>query len=163
LITAGGKVAAAIRGHEVRMSVDVDAWGKSLPSLPIFCANLVEAARGGTSGFSVLRTGHPFLLPPGSSVLKSPEGLPASLSPDGRLVAHMVGDLEIQTPGGPRRLRANLLDERESDTAGVSAPLAWNPAGPQGRIPRRESFAGAAAGASLAFLLVAWIMQLRGE
>jgi len=163
LIKVGGKVAAALKGQEVRMAVDVHAWGKSLPSLPIFCANLVEVARGGTSGFSVLRTGRPFLLPPGSSVVKAPPGVQFSLSLEGQFVAHMVGEVEVRTPAGTRTLRANLLDERESDTAGEARALDWDPSRPQGRVPKREGFAGVAAGVSLALLLLAWTMQLRTE
>jgi hypothetical protein len=163
LLRVGGKLAAALRGKELRLSVDVHEWGKGLHSLPIFFANAVDLARADASGFAVLRSGHPFLLPPGCSLQKAPEGVKPSTSPDGRFVAHTVGDYVFQTPAGPRTLRANLLDERESDTAGESRALDWDPARPAGRVPKRESFAGAAAGLSLALLLVAWIMQLRGE
>jgi hypothetical protein len=163
LIKVDGKVAAALRGRELRMSVDVNAWGKSLPSLPIFCANLVDVARAGASGFAVLRTGRPFLLPPGWTLQQAPEGVQPSLLPDGSFVPHTVGDYGFQTPAGPRKLRANLLDERESDTAGEARALDWDPARPLGRVPVRNGFSGAAAGVALALLALAWIMQLRGE
>jgi len=163
LIRVDGKVAAALRGKELRFCVDVHEWGKGLHSLPIFFANLVDVARAGASGFAALRTGRSFLLPPGWSLQQSPDGVKPSLLPDGSFVAHMAGDYGFQTPAGPRKLRANLLDERESDTAGEARSLDWDPARPAGRVPKREGFAGAAAGLSLALLLVAWIMQLRGE
>ena len=163
LIRVDGKVAAALRGRELRLCIDVNQWGKSLASLPIFCANVVDFARSGASGFAVLRTGRPLLLPPGTTLQKAPEGVPADLSPDGLLIAHTVGDYALQTPAGPRTLRANLLDERESDTAGVDRPLEWDPAQPAGRIPKRDDFGGWAAGAALLLLLLAWIMQLRTE
>src|SRR5204862_3656085 len=111
----------------------------------------------------VLRTGRSFLLPAGWSLQQAPDGVKPSLSPDGSFVAHTVGDYGFQTPAGPRRIRANLLDERESNTAGEAHPLDWDPARPSGRVPKREGFAGAAAGVSLALLLIAWIMQLRKE
>jgi hypothetical protein len=86
-----------------------------------------------------------------------------SLLPDGSLVAPEVGEIAVQTPAGPRTIRANLLDERESDTAGVGRALDWDPARPSGRVPQRDGLGGLAAGASLAFLMLAWIMQLRTE
>ncbi|MBI3855138.1 MAG: BatA domain-containing protein [Planctomycetes bacterium] len=133
LITIGGKVAAALRGRELRICVDVNEWGKSLPSLPIFFANAVDLARSGASGFAVLRTGRPFALPPGSAIRKSPEVALAALSPEGIFVAHTVGDYVLQTPSGERTLRANLLDERESDSVGEERELAWDPGSPAGR------------------------------
>ena len=163
LITVGGKVAAALRDKELRLSIDVHRWGQGLHSLPIFFANVVDVARAGATGFAVLGTGRPFLLPPGWTLLESPQGVKPSLSPEGQIVPHLVGDYRFQTPSGPKRVRANLLDERESDTAGEARALDWNPARPAGRVPLRERFAGAAAGVSLALLVIAWIMQLRGE
>jgi hypothetical protein len=163
LIRVDGRTAAALRGKELRLSVDVNAWGKSLPSLPIFWANVVDVARAGASGFAVLRTGQPFQLPPGWSLQQAPEGVKPSLSPEGAFVAHIVGAYGFRTPGGPKTLRANLLEERESDTAGEARALDWDPARPAGRQPRRNGYAGAAAGLSLALLLIAWIMQLRME
>jgi hypothetical protein len=113
LLTIGGKVAAAANGNDVRLCVDVAEWGNSLPSLPIFFANVVDVARGGASKLT--------------------------LSP------------------------SNLLDERESDTAGIRRDLDWDPASPTGREPRRTGYGGMAAGAALGLLLLAWLMQLRGE
>lgn len=162
LVTIGGKVAAAVRGREVRLCVDVNEWGKSLPSLPIFFANAVELARGAASGFAVLRTGRPLLLPPGTT-LEKPAGAIASMTPDGDLIAHTVAEYGLRTPSGRRVLRANLLDERETDTAGERRDLDWDPASPAGRENRRRGYGGAAAGAALAFLLVAWLMQVRTE
>jgi hypothetical protein len=147
LIKVAGKVAAALRGKELRVCVDVHAWGKGLPSLPIFFANVVDYARAGTSRFAILRTGRPLLLPSGTALRRSPEGGAATLTPDGALLAYAVGDYGLETPGGPRTLRANLLDERESDTAGQSRGLSWNPGRPEGRIPKRKSYGGLAAGA----------------
>jgi hypothetical protein len=163
LVTVGGKVAATLRGKELRVCIDVHAWGKGLPSLPIFVANVVDFARSGSSRFAILKTGQPLLLPSATTLRRSPEGAMASLAPDGTLLAYGVGDYGVETPGGPRTLRANLLDERESNTAGLSRELAWNPARPEGRIPKRKNFAGLGAGASLLLLLLAWIMQMRTE
>jgi hypothetical protein len=163
LIRAGGKVAAALRGKELRLSIDVHEWGKGLHSLPIFFANVVDVARAGASGFAVLRTGRPFLLPPGWALRQAPDGVTPSTSPEGGVVAHTVGDYGFQTPAGLRTLRANLLDERESDTAGEARALDWDPARPSGRVPKREGYAGVSAGLSLLLFVVAWIMQLRSE
>src|SRR5204862_2009613 len=123
LIVVGGKMAAALRGKELRLAIDVHEWGKGLHSLPIFFANVVDVARAEASGFGVVRTGRPFLLPPGWALQQAPEGAKASWSADGPFVAHIVGDYGFQTPAGPRTLRANLLDERESDTAGEARAL----------------------------------------
>lgn len=157
LMTIDGKVAAAIRGRELRICADVTEWGKGLPSLPIFCANLADVAHGGASRFVVLKTGRPLLLPPGTSLTGVPAG------PDGTVVVHTLGEYGLQTPAGARTLRAALLDERESDTAGGSRALSWSGGASPGDEPRRTPYGGAAAGAALAFLLVAWIMQLRNE
>jgi hypothetical protein len=143
LITVDGKVAAALQGQELRIAVDLHAWGQSLASLPIFCANVVEVARAGASGFAILRTGQPLL--------------------NGSFVTHTVGDYVVETPAGPKTIRANLLDERESDTAGQNRPLDWDPGTPAGRVARRQGFAGWAAGGALVLLLLAWFMQLRTE
>lgn len=163
LIRVDGKVAAAIRGREVRLAVDLNQWGKSLASLPIFCVNAVDVARSGASGFAVLRTGQPLLLPPGTTVSQPPPGARFDVSPEGWLVAATAGEYVLRTPDGPRTLRANLLDERESDTAGQGRALDWDPADQAGQAAIRQSLGGLAAAASLALLLVAWIMQLRGE
>ncbi len=163
LITVGGKVAAALKGKELRIAADLNRWGQSLPSLPIFCANAVDLARSGASGFSILRTGRPLLLPPGSSLRKKPDGAFALLLPDGSLLAHTVGEYGLETPAGPKSVRANLLDERESDTAGQAKALDWDPGAPTARQARRHGFAGVAAGVSLVFLLAAWLMQTRME
>lgn len=56
---------------------------------------------------------------------------------------------------------ANLLDERESDTAGIRRDLDWDPGSPKGREPKRHGYGGVLAGAALAFVLLAWLMQLR--
>jgi aerotolerance regulator-like protein len=162
LLTVGGKVAATVKGREVRLCVDVGEWGKSMPSLPIFFSNAVEVARSGGSKLVVLRTGRPLLLPPGM-MLDKPSEATASVSPEGSLVAHTVTEFGLTSSAGHRTVRANLLDERESDTAGVGRDLDWDPAAPTGREAKRHGYGGAAAGASLALLLLAWLMQLRTE
>lgn len=163
LLKVAGKPAATLQGRDLRLAVDVNEWGRGLPSLPIFFANVVDFARSGTSGFQVPKTGEPLLFPPGSKIVTAPEGAVASISPEGWLVAHTAGEYRLETPGGPRSIRMNLLDARESDTAGQSHPLDWDPASPRGRQRVRQSWAGPAAGAALAFLLLAWLMQLRTE
>ena len=80
LIVVGGKLAAALRGKELRLAIDVHEWGKGLHSLPIFFANVVDVARAEASGFGVVRTGRPFLLPPGWALQQAPEGAKASWS-----------------------------------------------------------------------------------
>lgn len=68
--------------------------------------------------------------------------------------------------GGASKLTpapTNLLDERESDTAGIRRDLDWDPGAPTGREPKRTGYGGPAAGAALGLLLLAWLMQLRGE
>jgi hypothetical protein len=66
--------------------------------------------------------------------------------------------------GGASRLTgvpSNLLDERESDTAGIRRDLEWDPASPQGREPKRHGYGGVLAAAALALVLLAWLMQVR--
>jgi hypothetical protein len=159
LLTVGGRIAATVKGREVRLCVDVGEWGKSMASLPIFFANAVDVARSGGSRFVVLRTGRPFSVPPDGSLDQPAD---AVLS-DGKLVAYAVGEYGLTSAWGHRTVRANLLDERESDTAGVRRDLDWDPGSPAGREARRHGYAGIAAGAALAFLLLAWLMQLRTE
>ena len=68
--------------------------------------------------------------------------------------------------GGASKLTVvpgNLLDERESDTAGIRRDLDWDPGSPAGREPKRHGYGGVAAGAALALILLAWLMQLRSE
>lgn len=162
LITVGGKVAVALKGNELRIAADLNQWGQALPSLPILCMNLVETARSGATGFAIPRTGRPVLLPAGFT-LEPPSGAITAMSPDGHLVAHTVGDYGLTSPKGSRTIRMNLLDERESDTAGQSRALEWDPGAPVGRVARRQGLAGWAAGAALGLLLLAWLMQLRTE
>jgi hypothetical protein len=100
-------------------------------------------------------------LPPETTLDPPSEG--ALLMPDGSLVAHRVGDFGLRTPSGRRTVHANLLDERESDTAGNRRDLDWDPGSPTGREPKRRGYGGIAAGAALVLLLLAWLLQLRTE
>jgi hypothetical protein len=163
LLTVGGKVAASIRGRDVHLSIDLNKWRQSLPSFPIFCTNLVDFARKGTPGFAILRSGVASALPPGSSVEQAPEGALWSLSAEGVFLGHTVGDYGLKTPEGLKSVRVNLLDERESDTAGQTRGLDWDPGITVGRVTLPRDFTGWAAGAALLFLLLAWLLQLRPE
>jgi hypothetical protein len=58
---------------------------------------------------------------------------------------------------------ANLLDERESDTAGSSRTLDWNPASPGEREWVMQGLSGWAAGLSLLLLALAWVLERRRD
>ncbi len=119
---------------------------------------MVDFAHQAKPGLTIIRSGERVQLPPGSSVTGGPPGLERGLSPEGVFVGHMVGAYSLS--GKP--LVVNLLDERESDTAGKSQELAWTPS-TSARSPIRQDWAGRAAGSSLVFLLLAWLLQLRPE
>ncbi len=107
LLSVGGRGAAALRGGDLHLSVDLDAWSRSAPSFPIFWANVAEGLRG-----------------------------------------------ELWVVDG-------LLDERESDAAGVERP--WRAAAGAGaaRERVRRPLAGWAALAALLCLAGAWGLQRR--
>jgi hypothetical protein len=75
----------------------------------------------------------------------------------------MAGSYRLSDAGDYKHLVVNLLDERESDTAGKEQPLSWNPSAPPSRTPLRADWSGSAAWCALAFLLLAWLLQLRPE
>jgi hypothetical protein len=53
LLEAGGKVAGALRGKDLHLSVDLDAWSRSSPSFPIFWSDVADLVRVGASGFTL--------------------------------------------------------------------------------------------------------------
>jgi hypothetical protein len=164
LITVGGKVAAAVRGKEVHLCIDLNRWQAGPVSFPIFWVNVVDVARKSASGWTVLRTGRPVLLFPNSTVESGPAGaIPPVLTPEGTFTAFTVGDYRLKTSDGDRTLHINLLDERESDTAGTTRDLAWNPGDLAGRALQRKDLSGLGAGCALVFLVLAWLLQLRPE
>ena len=158
LITAGGKSVAVLRGREIHLCVELlpDGWPKS-PRFPIFWANVVDFSRKGAATFATVRTGRPFALP-GDAVSVSPGG-----AATGEFVAATAGRYEIRTPQGSRWVEACLLDERESDTAGQTLALAWNPAAAAGREPVRRPLGGWAAGFALSFVALAWLLERRPD
>jgi len=156
LITVGGKVSAALKGREVHVCIDVNKW-QGLASFPIFWVNVMDAAARGSSGWTIARTGQPIKPPPGSRIGTG------SVAADGTFIAYKVGPVRLHGPDGEKVVYVNLLDERESDTAGETRAPDWNPSAPEGRIRERQSLAGSAAWCALAFLLLAWLLQLRPE
>lgn len=163
LLTVGGKVAAAVRGKDVHLSIDLNRWQAGPVSFPIFWVNVVDVARKASSGWTVVRSGRPVLLLPHSTIESAPAGVAPELSPEGVFTAFTVGDYRLKTPDGDKSVHVNLLDERESDTAGTTRDLAWDPRAMAGRILQRRDLSGLAAGCSLAFLVLAWLLQLRPE
>ena len=162
LISIGGKAAATLRGRDVHVSVDLNEWQK-VESFPIFWTNVIDFARKGSGAFTVVRSGQPTRLPRYSVISKAPPGASWGLSSEDSLLARTVGDYSLSWPEGTASFRVNLLDERESDTGGTARALDWNPASPEGRERIHESLGGWAAGAALAFLVLAWLLQLRPE
>ncbi|MBV8880175.1 MAG: BatA domain-containing protein [Planctomycetaceae bacterium] len=161
LIRVGGKVAAAIRGKDVHLCIDLNAW-QAMPSFPIFWVNVVDEAQKAARGLTVIRAGRPVRLIPNAVVEEAPAGAIRELTPEGVFVAYTAGAYRVKASGESKSLYVNLLDERESDTAGVSRDLNWD-AGAAAQVRQRQDLAGPAAWAALIFLLLAWLLQLRPE
>lgn len=165
LIQIGGKRVAVLREGVLHLAVDPSPRGwPSTPSFPIFWKNVVDFASKGGSAFTIVRTGRPQTLPSeASEVGSAPPGARYGLSPSGRFVAWTRGAYGFRTAGGVRSVEANLLDERESDTAGVTRPLDWKPESPEGREVVKRGLAGGAAGLALLLLAAAWALQRRTD
>lgn len=163
LLRVAGKVVAAVRGNRVQLCVDLNRWQAGPASFPIFWMNVVDFAHRVSPGWTVLRTGQPVQVPPQTHVLGSPSASFWSLTPEGRFLPHSVGAYRLQGSDRESPLYVNLLDERESDTAGVSRDLDWDPGAAAGRVPRRRDLSAAAAWSALVFLVLAWLLQLRAE
>jgi len=163
LITVDGKVAAALRKNEIHLSIDLNQWQK-MDSFPIFWVNVVDVAHKAARGLTIIRAGQPVQLPPNSVVDEGPVGAIRDLAPDGRFVAYTVGDYRCRSAADDsKRLVVNLLDERESDTAGETRDLAWDPGVVSSRVLERQDLGTWAAWSALVFIVLAWLLQLRPE
>jgi hypothetical protein len=159
---ADGKPVGVLRGNVLHLCIDLNPKGwASTPSFPIFWKNVVDFASRGARSFAVVRTGHPTAV--SGEVSRAPTGALWSLSPSGRFLAYTRGGYAVRTADGERAVEANLLDARESDTAGVTRPLDWDPAAPGGREFARRGLAGGAAALALIFLVLAWVLQRRSD
>jgi hypothetical protein len=163
LITVGGQVAAAIKGREVHLAIDVHKWQQGLASFPIFWVNVLDYAARGASGLRIARTGRPLQLPPASLRSRPKGGSQYTIGPDDSFLSWWVGDYEVGLPEGNPPLRANLLDERESDTAGETRPLTWTPSATAQDERQPRGWAGPLAWSAVVFLVLAWLLQLRPE
>ena len=111
-----------------------------------------------------MRTGRPFALPPDVTGVEPVEaGALWSLSGGRGFLAHTAGEYVLRRPGGDRKILVGLLDGRESDTAGTTRDSDWDPAAAQGREPERTRLGGWLAAAALGALLLAWLLQRRGD
>lgn len=162
LIRVGGKVAMALQGRELHVSVDINQWQQRLTSFPVFWVNVLDFAHQATPGLTIIRSGEKVQLPAGSKVAAGPPGLDCSLTPEGQFIGYMAGTYRLSAGGDDKRLVVNLLDERESDTAGKSQELNLAPSN-AARVLVRQDWSGSAAWCALAFLLLAWLLQLRPE
>jgi hypothetical protein len=163
LIRVGGKTSAALQGNLLHVCVDLNQWQNGLASFPIFWVNALDFAHKGAPGLTIIRSGERVQLAPGSFVPNGPPGVERSLTPEGVFIGYMAGSYRLSDAGDYKHLVVNLLDERESDTAGKEQPLSWNPSAPLSRTPLRADWSGSAAWCALAFLLLAWLLQLRPE
>jgi hypothetical protein len=165
LLVADGKRVAVLNGTVLHLSIDLAPQGwSSTPSFPIFWKNVVDFGLKGASAFAVVRTGRPFDLPPEASEgVWAPPGALFSLSPSGRFLAYTRGEYVFRAAGVERSVEANLLDERESDTAGVTRPLDWDPSAPAGREFVRRGLAGWMAALALVLVMLAWVLQRRSD
>jgi hypothetical protein len=162
LITVGGRVAAVLRKNELHLCVDLNQW-QGMPSFPIFWVNVVDAAQKASRGLVVIRTGRPIQLTPNSLVDEVPAGAIRELTGEGMFVAFTVGAYRLRLAGGDKHIYVNLLDERESDTAGQTRDLAWDSAGPATRVFQRQDLTAWAAWSALGLLVLAWLLQVRPE
>ena len=162
VLVADGKRVGVLKDGVLHLCIDLDPKGwASTPSFPIFWQNVVEFAGKGAGGFAVVRTGRPHPVP--GEVTRAPAGALWSLSPAGQFLAFTRGEYVLRTADGDRRVEANLLDPRESDTAGMSRALDWDPAAPAGREFARNGLAGWAAALALLFVGLAWLAQRRAD
>jgi len=165
ILVADGRTVAALAGGVLHLSIDLAPRGwASTPSFPIFWKNVVDFASRGASAFAVVRTGRPYDLPSrASEIIRAPPGALYSLSPEGRFLAYTQGEYVVRTPEGDRRVEADLLDEEESDTAGLTRVLDWDPQAPEGREFARRGLGGWAAALALLAVILAWVLQRRSE
>ncbi len=162
LLVADGKRVGVLKDGVLHLCIDLDPKGwASTPSFPIFWQNVVDFAGKGAGGFAVVRTGRPHRVP--GEVTRAPVGALWSLSPAGQFLAYTRGEYVLRTAEGERRIEANLLDARESDTAGMTRALDWDPAAQAGREVARNGLAGWAAALALLFIGLAWLMQRRAD
>jgi hypothetical protein len=146
LVWAGSQRVAVLQGRVLHLSIDLHSSGwPSTPSFPIFWKNVVDFAGRGGASFVIAKTGHPLAIP------------------GGEFLEYSLGEFVVKTPEGDRRVVTNLLDERESDTAGTSRPLDWNPSDPAGREPARRDLSAVAAAAALGFVVLGWLLQRRAD
>ena len=165
LVTADGRTVMALREGELHFSIDMnpEGWPAGPRSFPIFWTNVVDFARNGAASFVAVRTGRPAELPEDVVSVAPVDGGTGTFTPGGGFLAYSVGEFEVRSPGGARRIRANLLDPRESDTAGIERALDWDPADPGGREPLSVPLGGHAAALAVAFLAVAWLLERRPD
>jgi hypothetical protein len=165
LLKAGGRVIAALMGNTLHVAIDLAPKGwASTPSFPIFWKNVVDFAGKRGSAPAVVRTGQLFPMPSeATEVVRTPAGALWSLSPGGRFVAYTRGEYGFRTAGGEGRIEANLLDARESDAAGMTRALDWEPGNPSGREFVRRLLSGWAAALSLVLVVAAWMLQRRSD
>lgn len=162
LLVADGKRVGVLRDGVLHLSIDLNPRGwPSTPSFPIFWKNVVDFAGKGASSFAVVRTGRPHAVP--GEVTRAPDGALWRLSPVGEFLAYTRGEYVLRTAEGEKRVEANLLDARESDAAGMTRALDWDPGAPAGREFARRGLGGWAAALALLFVALAWLMQRRAE
>lgn len=164
LFFADGRLVGALWDDTIRFSFELTQgrWSDT-PSFPIFWTNVIDYARRASGSFVVARTGRSVGLPVEVTQVDGPEGGAWSLSPSRSFTAWTVGEFRLRAPGGERPIRVNLLDERESDTAGEERPLEGDPADPARRTLQPRRLAGSAAVLALVFLVAAWLLQRLGD
>jgi hypothetical protein len=162
LFEADGKRIGVLRDGVLHLCIELNPKGwASTPSFPIFWQNVVDFASRGARAFEVVRTGRPTFVR--GDVSRAPSKAMWSLSPSGQFLTYTTGEYVFRAAEGERRVEANLLDPRESDTAGVTRALDWDPAAPSGREFTKRGLAGWAAALSLVLVVLAWMMQRRSD
>ncbi len=165
LLSADGRIFGALWDRTLRLSIDMapSGWPATI-SFPVFWTNVIDYVRRGAGGFSVVRTGRPFELPPDVERIEPRSaGTVYEVSPSRVLIVHTAGVLEARGAWGRGEIRPCLLDPRESDTAGTERPLDWDPADPAGRVPGRRPLGGASAALALVLAAAGWALERRSE
>ncbi|MBI2900266.1 MAG: VWA domain-containing protein [Planctomycetes bacterium] len=163
LAWADGRCVAAVRDRSIVLAFDLtpSCWPSEW-SFVLFWTNVVDFARTG-GAWRALRAGEPARLPADTTDVEGPpRNALFSFDRDGReLLAYDAGTYRARTPSGGVELAVNLLDARESDTAGVDRTGAAD--GGRAPSPARLPIGFHACVAASLLVFLSWLLELRSR